>query len=95
MSLYIGQNFTLILTTGHDLTNASVKKIRYRKPDGTSTGEWTAASTGKNLTYDVQTDDIDVAGKWEFEAYAEDNGAIRFGTIVTHEFFSPIPVPAP
>ncbi len=64
-----------------DITVATVRKIIYKKPDGTS-GEWTAAeesSTSISYTTD-SADDLDQAGTWYFESYVEKAGFTGYGT---------------
>ena len=71
--IYVGQTSLRIeLTALVDITGASTKEIRYRKPDGT-TGAWDAISdddaTGV-LYYDLDAvTDLDQALRWEFWTY--------------------------
>ena len=61
------------LTCGQDITGATVKRVKYRKPDGTG-GYWDAtvedAESGI-IYYDLQSDDddLDQEGLWTFWAY--------------------------
>ena len=59
------------LTCSQDITGATVKRIKYRKPDGTES-YWTAtvedASSGI-IYYNVASGDIDDSGLWVFWAY--------------------------
>ena len=69
----IGTKITL--DVGIDVSGATVKKMKYVKPDGTS-GEWTAGqieiiNTTKFRFTTVATTDLDVTGKWQVNTYAE------------------------
>ena len=72
MSIFNGQDQLRIrLTTSVNITSATVLQVRYRKPDGTL-GNWTATEedpTNGIIFYDVQSGDIDLAGKWRFWAF--------------------------
>jgi hypothetical protein len=88
MNVFKDQSYlTIIATTHQDLSAATVKKILYKKPDGTS-GSWTATAVGTNLTYDVQASDIDQYGKWYFQSYIEVGGKKGFGDIECKEFLN-------
>ena len=70
--IYNGQSSLRIkLTTGVDITGATTKQIKYKKPGGT-TGAWDttveSATTGV-IYYDIQDGDIDESGYWTFWAY--------------------------
>ncbi len=73
------------LDTGLDLTAASVKKILYKKPDG-SKGGWDASVEGTKLVYNFNDTDINVSGEWEFQAYVEIGGKKGYGDVVTEHF---------
>lgn len=71
--VYVGQSsFQLKLTTGVDITGAKTVQIKYRKPDGSTTGAWTAvvesAATGV-IYYDFAEGDLDQQGTWTVWAY--------------------------
>jgi len=80
------------LTTGVDITGATVKRIKYKKPGGTE-GYWDAsvsdAITGV-IYYDIQLDtEIDEAGEWTFWAYitfSDERSAP--GEAMKHTFFT-------
>lgn len=56
---------------GEDISDASLVKIMYKKPDNT-TGEWVGSVEGKStITYDTQAGDLDQAGEWDFRGYIE------------------------
>lgn len=80
----------LKLNTRHSLSGATVLKILYTKPDGVTSGFFTATASGTYLTYNVQAGDIDVAGEWTFQAYAEIAGLIGWGSLTTKTFLTPI-----
>lgn len=68
----LGQTLRITLNTFlDDLASATVKKISYRKPDGT-TGQWDASilDTTK-LSYKITAGVIDKLGIWIFETYVE------------------------
>lgn len=66
-----------------DVSSATVKKIFYRKPDGTS-GYWTgtleADNTHLSFTTTVLTD-LDVVGMWTCQSYVEMPGFSGFGEV--------------
>lgn len=71
-SVFVGQSlFEIRLDTKRDLTGISIAKIQYIKPDK-SVGAWDATIEGTELVYQVQTNDIDQVGPWDFRAYIED-----------------------
>jgi len=79
------------LTAGVDITGATIKRIKYKKPSGVE-GYWDAsvsdASTGV-IYYDValQTE-IDESGEWIFWAYITfADGRSAPGEVVKHNFF--------
>lgn len=82
--------FTIIMETGRDdLATATVTRILYKKPGGT-TGYWEASVQGENLIYSVENGDIDIVGQWTFQAYFEIGGKRGYGTIVTQQIQKPI-----
>lgn len=70
--IYIGDIGTnIIVDLGSDITTATVKKIKYKKPDGTE-GEWLANISGTRFfTYTSVSGDLDPIGKWILNAYVE------------------------
>ena len=72
MKIFKGQFFRLILDTGIDLTDASAKVIKYTKPDGITTGQWTATIDSDDNTkmyFDI-TNQVDQSGRWMVYAKA-------------------------
>jgi len=66
-----------------DLTTSTVRQIKYRKPSGT-TGVWTAALQGaQSLRYLTLLGDVDEAGPWQFQPYAEKPGWKGHGRMQT------------
>lgn len=69
--VYVGVvGYKIILNVVIDISGASVRKISYRKPDGT-TGQWTAAeesTTSISYTTTAITD-LDQAGIWSLQSY--------------------------
>ena len=59
------------LTTGVQVTGASVTKIKYKKPDGT-VGDWDATVEDEGdgiLYYDLTGTELDQVSDWLFWAY--------------------------
>jgi len=71
---YVGDVGTIILLdTKVDLASAGVTftSIRVKKPDSTEV-EWLATVYNNTvLKYIIQDDDLDIAGRYELQAYAE------------------------
>lgn len=66
----------IVLDVGTDISSATVLKIYYQKPDGTS-GSWDASleSDNQSISYTTTTaNDLDQAGTWELQSYVEDGG---------------------
>ena len=72
-SIYAGQPYTIKLDVGNqvDLTLATSKKIRYRKPDGTVAYiDATVEGSGNRILSAAVTSTINNAtGSWEFRAW--------------------------
>lgn len=82
MAIYKNQSLlTLRLNAGIDVSGASEAKILYRKPTGV-TGEWTATVSTTYVVYDVQTADLDVAGKWSIQSKVTISGEVGYSDIV-------------
>lgn len=83
---FIGQTgVTIQVEMGIDITGASTKKIKYRKPSG-ETGEWTAtvvSDTAGVLKYTTTTAaELDEAGLWDVWPYAIlGDGSIAIGLV--------------
>lgn len=57
------------LETNIDLTDATIMKIKYRKPSSEE-GAWNASKDGTKIYRDmVDSDDIDESGTWVFWAH--------------------------
>ncbi len=55
-----------------DLSLATVKRIKLRKPDGvvvTKDAEFTNDGTDGNMQYTLVAGDLDVAGRWRWQGY--------------------------
>lgn len=76
--------FVLKLDTAINVTAATEKKILYKKPDGTK-GAWAATSIEANtiLCYQLNANDIDQVGNWEFQSFVIIGGKDGYGLIVT------------
>lgn len=71
-NMFVGDTGTeVVLNCGVDITTATVRKIRARKPDGKIV-EWPATQNSTTeIVYSLQAGDLDKAGQWEFQAYIE------------------------
>ena len=72
--IFEGDVGTIIrLDTGTDLSSATVMKIEYTKPGG-STGEWLAQRDPNDVNamfYKTLSGDLDQSGTWALRAYVE------------------------
>lgn len=91
MSVFETQTLLQITAnTGYaDLGSASETKIRYEKPNG-ETGEFDATVSGTSLIHDVQDGDIDMKGRWTFQAAWIIGGKLGLGKIKRRYFEKPI-----
>lgn len=90
----VGTRITLDAGTSLADSGSPTYKIKYIKPDGTE-GEWTATlDTGNNnrIYYDTQANDLDQAGMWSFQLYAEITGWTGHGELVKYRVYDPIEV---
>ena len=88
--IFNGQSLLqLKFNCGTNITTATVKKILWQNPNGTR-GEWTVSSIdGTNiLVYNVDVEDIIIAGVWTMQAYVEIGGLKGYGQIVSQAFTS-------
>ena len=73
MGAHVGDIGTIIrYTTQTDLSDATVMKMKYKKPDGT-TGEWDG-TIYNDYSMDFETtqaSDLDQAGPWNIQLYIE------------------------
>lgn len=71
-SMFVGDTGTeLVLNCGVDISSATVRKVRARKPGG-QTLEWTAGQhSATEIVYTLQAGDLNVSGLWKFQAYIE------------------------
>lgn len=70
-SVYVGAiGQKIILNVGVDISAATTRRIKYLKPDGTSS-YWTAAQeTTTSISYTTTAaTDFDVSGSWQIQAY--------------------------
>jgi len=67
------------------LADATGTRILYQKPSGKK-GYFNATVDGTKLVYNVQPDDIDESGTWQFQSYFEIGPNKAFGTIRTQAF---------
>jgi hypothetical protein len=70
--VYLNQDsLRIILVTEVDITGATVRQIKYKKPSGT-TGNWTATEldpTAGSIYYDLTGTELDESGTWKLWAY--------------------------
>ena len=83
-TVYTGDVGTaIILDCVEDVSSATVRNIKVRKPDGLRT-TWTATLDGTTkIKYVIQTGDLDVVGDWSLQAYVEMTGWKGSGELVT------------
>jgi len=83
-TVYTGDVGTeIILDCVDDVSAATVRTIKVRKPNGVRT-TWAAALDGTTkIKYAVQTGDLDVVGDWELQTYVEMPGWKGSGELVT------------
>ena len=92
METFMGDEIRILVSTETTLTGATVLRVKYRKPDG-STGAWTSTITVGAPTYMEYTtggDDLDQEGIWQMQAYAVIGGKTCNGRIVDVEVQRPI-----
>ena len=92
MSFFVNQSILKIsLDTNQEtlLNTATVKRIYYKKPGGSS-GYWTATQNTSKLEYQTENGDIDEAGLWQFQSYIEVSGSKAWGEIQTINFINPL-----
>ena len=81
----------LRLNTRFNLTGATNPRILYIKPDGVTEGFFPATiQDGTFLVYNISNGDIDVSGKWTFQAYIETVEGTGYGVKTTKYFDTPI-----
>lgn len=93
--IYVGQigveiNLNTAATSeGIDLSAATTKEIKYRKPSG-ATGSWTASSSGDILTYTTAAAaTLDEAGRWLLQAHVAGTGYDALGEKAELNIYSP------
>lgn len=82
------------LATGKDLSSASNPKVRFKKPDGTTTGEWVGAISGNSVEYQTTDGDLDQAGEWWFQAVVDFGSSTQIGKIARVKIEEPIKITA-
>jgi len=81
---------TLIrVDVGSDVTGATIKQIKYIKPDGDS-GNWDATVNGQYLEYTTVDGDLDQEGEWIVQAKVAVTGGTWHGEITRFEVQKPI-----
>ena len=68
---YLDEGVKIILNVGVDISDSTVHKIKFKRPNGTS-GEWAAErENATSISYLIQTNDLNYAGIWKLQAYVE------------------------
>jgi len=76
----IGSTFELTVTDDSialDLTTATIKQIKFGKPDGVTviqTASFVTDGSDGKIEYVTVESDLDVVGKWKLQAYVEMGG---------------------
>ena len=87
----IGLIITLTITEDDvavNISSATTKQIKIRKPDGTvmaKTAAFTTNGSDGKVTYTTVADDIDLAGEYKAQAYVVMTGFMGHSTIVTFD----------
>ena len=96
---YVGEAGTnLLLDTGVLVGSVQFNYIKYRKPDGVTTGSWAssvyssysqlAGATGTYfLSYSLQESDLDQSGEWRLQAWVGAVDGTWFGELVKQPIF--------
>lgn len=64
--IFKNQSLKLTLNTGQDCSTASIKKVKYIKPDGTTGDEDAQISDTTYLYYQFPINTLDQSGDWRF-----------------------------
>jgi len=80
-TVYVGDiGVKIILNTTADISGAAVRKIYYKKPNGT-TGNWAAAQeSSTSISYTTAAGNLDSAGTWTLQAYVEKGAWKLYGS---------------
>ena len=81
----MNQSLQLKIDTGVDLTSATLLRIDYMKPNGT-TAVFDTGITVENLTtlvYNIPKNTLSLTGKWSLYAYVEDGAQCWYGELTT------------
>lgn len=89
MATYVGDTPLISYDCSEDVSDFTIYKLYYRKPNGT-TGEWAAALSGTDyVQYQAVTADLDEDGVWLIHPHLTD------GTKVFHGAIKPLMIHAP
>lgn len=82
--IYVGDiGIAIRLDTKQNVSSASVKKIKYKKPNGDE-GEWDATVVSNTkLQYITESGVLDKAGSWLLQAYVVLTGWTGLGDTAT------------
>jgi len=81
INVFAGDSVDIVLNVGCDVSDAVVRKIKYRKPNG-ETGAWDAALSDDPTKIEADNVVFDKAGQWEIQAYIESTTLKSHGKIV-------------
>jgi hypothetical protein len=90
--IHVNDIGTVIRIEPNDNTNisqASVARVYYKKPDKTS-GFWDAGISDNGVEYTTVSGDIDQAGRWQFQAYVQLGSWAGTSSIITETIESPL-----
>lgn len=78
--IYVGQDLQLTLETSQTLSSATTLQIRAKKPnDGDVVSEDASVVETTKARASFSDTDLDTAGEWRFQVYAEIDGNKYFG----------------
>lgn len=85
--IYVGDVGTVLkLDTKVDISDCSVFKIRYQKPDGTS-DYWTAVRVGQKVRVISDANTWDQSGNWLYQSYVEEGSNKWHGEVISHRIY--------
>jgi len=68
---YLDEGVKIILNVGVDISDSTVHKIKFKRPNRTS-GYWDAKrESSTSISYVIQENDLNYVGIWKLQAYVE------------------------
>jgi hypothetical protein len=91
-NLFVGDNGTeIVMECGVDVSSATVRQIKARKPDFTlATWSASAGDTATQIKYFTDADDLDQAGTWTLQAAIDMPGWSGLGETVALTVKAPV-----